>query len=82
VRIVVGSASGGGTDIAARLIGQWLSERPNTACGFAPAGFECGVDFAALLRNQHVISACLLFYKSLIDDKQTKCGSFSALTGL
>jgi hypothetical protein len=27
VRIVVGYAAGGGTDIVARLIGQWLSER-------------------------------------------------------
>jgi tripartite-type tricarboxylate transporter receptor subunit TctC len=27
VRIIVGFAAGGGTDIAARLIGQWLSER-------------------------------------------------------
>jgi tripartite-type tricarboxylate transporter receptor subunit TctC len=27
VRIVLGYAAGGGTDIAARLIGQWLSER-------------------------------------------------------
>jgi tripartite-type tricarboxylate transporter receptor subunit TctC len=27
VRIVVGYAAGGGTDIAARVIGQWLSER-------------------------------------------------------
>jgi tripartite-type tricarboxylate transporter receptor subunit TctC len=27
VRIIVGYAAGGGTDIAARLIGQWLSER-------------------------------------------------------
>ena len=27
VRMVVGYAAGGGTDIAARLIGQWLSER-------------------------------------------------------
>src|SRR5262249_25546090 len=29
VRIVVGYAAGGGTDITARLIGQWLSERLN-----------------------------------------------------
>src|SRR6266850_7526367 len=27
VRIIVGYAPAGGTDIAARLIGQWLSER-------------------------------------------------------
>src|SRR5262245_36455521 len=27
VRIIVAFAAGGGTDIAARLIGQWLSER-------------------------------------------------------
>jgi len=27
VRIVVGFPAGGGTDIVARLIGQWLSER-------------------------------------------------------
>src|SRR5256885_3391900 len=27
VRIIVGWAAGGGTDIVARLIGQWLSER-------------------------------------------------------
>jgi tripartite-type tricarboxylate transporter receptor subunit TctC len=27
VRLIVGLAAGGGTDIAARLIGQWLSER-------------------------------------------------------
>src|SRR5262245_15714022 len=27
VRIIVGLAPGGGTDIVARLIGQWLSER-------------------------------------------------------
>src|SRR5260370_4895301 len=27
VRIIVGLAAGGGTDIVARLIGQWLSER-------------------------------------------------------
>jgi tripartite-type tricarboxylate transporter receptor subunit TctC len=27
VRIAVGYAAGGGTDIVARLIGQWLSER-------------------------------------------------------
>src|SRR5262245_15065479 len=27
VRIIVGYAAGGGTDIAARVVGQWLSER-------------------------------------------------------
>ena len=27
VRIIVGQAAGSGTDIAARLLGQWLSER-------------------------------------------------------
>src|SRR5262249_32217559 len=27
VRIIVGYAAGGGTDISARVIGQWLSER-------------------------------------------------------
>ena len=27
VRVVVGSAAGGGVDIIARLMGQWLSER-------------------------------------------------------
>jgi tripartite-type tricarboxylate transporter receptor subunit TctC len=27
VRIVVGYAAGGGTDLVARLMGQWLSER-------------------------------------------------------
>src|SRR3954467_14610609 len=27
VRLIVGLAAGGGNDIAARLIGQWLSER-------------------------------------------------------
>ena len=27
VRIIVGYAAGGGVDISARLIGQWLSER-------------------------------------------------------
>src|SRR5262249_62248419 len=27
VRIIVGLAAGGGTDIVARLIGQWLAER-------------------------------------------------------
>src|SRR5262245_52946494 len=27
VRIIVGYAAGGGTDIAARVIGQWLSDR-------------------------------------------------------
>ena len=27
VRIVVGYAAGGGTDLVARLLGQWLSER-------------------------------------------------------
>ena len=29
VRIIVGYAAGGGTDIAARVVGQWLSERLN-----------------------------------------------------
>jgi tripartite-type tricarboxylate transporter receptor subunit TctC len=27
VRIIVGFAAGGGTDVMARLMGQWLSER-------------------------------------------------------
>jgi len=31
VRIIVGFPPGGGTDILARLIGQWLSERLNQA---------------------------------------------------
>jgi tripartite-type tricarboxylate transporter receptor subunit TctC len=29
VRIIVGYAAGGGTDISARVVGQWLSERLN-----------------------------------------------------
>ena len=36
VRIIVGFSAGGGSDIIARLIGQWLSERlaRQFVCGF------------------------------------------------
>src|SRR5258708_37485550 len=34
VRIVVGYAAGGGNDITARIMGQWLSERLRLPLGF------------------------------------------------
>src|SRR5262245_44298578 len=68
VRIIVGFAAGGGGDITARLIGQWLSERLRQHSLFASRPGE-----ASTIATEAVVRAPADGYTLLVD------GAFNAV---
>ena len=62
VRIIVGYAAGGSTDIAARLMGQWLSERLGR-----PFIIENRTGFAGNIATKAVVDAPPDGYTLLLD---------------
>src|SRR5262245_44010573 len=75
VRIMVGYGAGGATDITARLIGQWLSERLGQ-----PFIIENRTGFAGNIATEAVVRAAPDGYTLLLDVDSTLRSTTSSIS--